>query len=219
MIRAGAVLFPLVGVIACAPTQTATTSRTPGAQPLPRTRAERSGYTETSTHADVVAFLDSLKAVAGPLAAGNIGTTSEGRTIPYVIASRPLFDSPEAARRSGRPIVYVQGNIHGGEVEGKEALQALLRDLVLEARPNALDSIILIAVPIYNADGNDAWGPQGRQRTEQNGPETVGLRPNADTLDLNGIDRWWGGTWLHGMDRWRYDRDEMRLVSPNAKGS
>ncbi len=181
---AAAIVFPLA-TIACAPPQTAQTSRTPAASSLPRTRAERSAYTETSTHADVVAFLDSLQAVAGPLRAGSVGTTAEGRSIPYVVASRPLFDSPESARRSGRPIVYVQGNIHGGEVEGKEALQALLRDLLVQPAPNVLDSLVLIAVPIYNADGNDRLDHQGRNRGSQNGPEMVGQRPNAQGLDLN----------------------------------
>ncbi|HET8770888.1 MAG TPA: M14 family metallopeptidase [Gemmatimonadaceae bacterium] len=151
-----------------------------------QTRAEVSGYTVTSSHADVVAFLDSLEARArGKFVRGVIGTTTEGRDLPYVIASRPLVHTPAEARATGKPIVYVQGNIHGGEVEGKEALQALLRDLVLEDGPNALDSIVLIAVPIYNADGNDNWGPQARQRGSQDGPERIGQRPNAAGLDLN----------------------------------
>jgi hypothetical protein len=149
------------------------------------TRAERSGYLETSRYADVIAFLDSLKARGAPYAFGSIGKTVEGREIPYVIASRPLVSTPRQARRSGKPIVYVQANIHAGEVEGKEALQALLRDLAFAKRPNVLDSIVLIAVPIYNADGNERVGPQERQRTEQNGPELVGQRPNAQGLDLN----------------------------------
>jgi hypothetical protein len=151
-----------------------------------RTRAERSGYTETSTYADVLEFLAALDTAApGRLLRGVIGTTVQGRTLPYVVASRPLVRTPLEARASGRPIVYVQGNIHGGEVEGKESLQALLRDLVLDARPNVLDSIVLIAVPIYNADGNEAWGPQERMRGSQNGPAQVGQRPNADQYDLN----------------------------------
>ncbi len=151
-----------------------------------QTRAERSNFTETSSYADVVAFLDSLGKVAGDrIHRGTIGNTVQGKPLPYVIASRPLVRTPAQARATGKPIVYVQGNIHGGEVEGKESMQALLRDLVLEARANALDSIILIAVPIYNADGNDQWGPQQRNRGAQNGPERVGLRPNADTFDLN----------------------------------
>ena len=152
---------------------------------LPRTRAERSNYTETSRYEDVVAFIDSLKRVGAPIVVGSIGTTSEGRSIPYVIASRPLVETPQAARALGRPIVYVQGNIHAGEVEGKEALQALVRDLVMQPGRNVLDSIVLVAVPIYNADGNERFADQARNRSEQNGPALVGQRPNAQGLDLN----------------------------------
>ena len=153
--------------------------------PSQQSRAERSKYTETSTHADVLAFLDSLQAKGASIVVGSIGTTTQGRDLPFVIASRPLVHSPADAKRLGRPVVYVQGNIHAGEVEGKEALQALLRDLVLSPRKNVLDSIVLIAVPIYNADGNEAFGPTARQRGAQNGPELVGQRPNAKMLDLN----------------------------------
>lgn len=153
--------------------------------PSQSTRAERSKYTETSTHADVVAFLDSLQAKGASIVVGSIGTTTQGRDLPFVIASRPLVHSPAEAKRLGRPIVYVQGNIHAGEVEGKEALQALLRDLVLSPKKNVLDSIVLIAVPIYNADGNEVFGPTARQRGSQNGPELVGQRANGKMLDLN----------------------------------
>jgi hypothetical protein len=150
------------------------------------TRAERSQYAETSSYDDVMQFLDSLQRVApGPLYRGALGRSVEGRVIPYMVAARPRVTSPAAARRSGRPIVYVQANIHAGEVEGKEAMQALLRDLVRDPRPNVLDSLVLLVVPIYNADGNERWGPQEQQRGSQNGPARVGQRPNADTLDLN----------------------------------
>lgn len=152
---------------------------------LPSTRAERSNYTETSRYADVVAFIDSLEKLGAPIVVGSIGKTTEGRDIPYLIASRPVVRTPEEARRLGRPVAYVQGNIHAGEVEGKEALQALLRDLVFERRRNVLDSVVLIAVPIYNADGNEAVGPQERNRPSQNGPQLVGGRASARELNLN----------------------------------
>jgi hypothetical protein len=93
--------------------------------------------------------------------------------------------TPEEARALGRPIVYVQGNIHAGEVEGKEALLALVRDLTNAKKPNALDSVVLIAVPIYNADGNERFAHQAENRGSQNGPEMVGVRANAQSLDLN----------------------------------
>jgi hypothetical protein len=152
---------------------------------LPRTRGERTEYRETSHYDDVVEFLRALEASGHHIALGEIGRTSEGRAIPYAIASRPLVTTPEAARRLGRPIVYVQGNIHAGEVEGKEALLMLLRDLTTAAGPNVLDSLVLVAVPIYNADGNERFAPQDRNRRAQNGPEMVGTRANAMGLDLN----------------------------------
>lgn len=153
--------------------------------PVPVTRAEASNYTQTSTYGDVTAFINTLRALNAPLAYGSIGTTTQGRAIPYLIASRPVVTTPEEARRLGRPIVYVNANIHAGEVEGKEALLALVRDLVFQKRPNVLDSVVLIAVPDYNADGNEAFAPEAVNRREQNGPPRVGTRANAQGLDLN----------------------------------
>lgn len=152
-----------------------------------QTAAERSGFTATSSHAEVVAFLDSLQRLGAGVRVGRLGTSPEGRIIPYVIASRPLVDGPAEAHRSGKPVVYVQGNIHGGEVEGKEAALMLLRDLTLGAAPvrGLLDSVVLIVVPVYNADGNDAFGPGTRNRPGQLGPDSAGRRPNGQGLDLN----------------------------------
>ena len=161
------------------------TPRTITPADYPRTRAELSHYQETSRYADVRQYLDSLRKIGAPLVIGSIGRTSEGREIPFVIASRPLVSTPSKARLLGRPIVYVQANIHAGEIEGKEAVLALLRDLSFSPKPNALDSIVLIAVPIYNADGNERFASQSVNRTEQNGPELVGVRANGQNLDLN----------------------------------
>jgi hypothetical protein len=151
---------------------------------LPRTRAERTSYAETSTYADVIGFIDSLQRAGVPMSRQELGRTTEGRVQPLLVLSRPQVTTPEQARALHRPIVYVQANIHAGEVEGKEALLALVRDLA-STRYNVLDSIVLIAIPIYNADGNERFKPQSVNRTEQNGPESVGQRPNAQMLDLN----------------------------------
>jgi len=157
------------------------------AAPLPAqlTRAERSGFKVTSSQADVVAFLDSLLSRGAGIRVGTLGTSAQGRRIPYAIASRPLVEGPADAHRSGKPVVVLQGNIHGGEVEGKEAAQMLLRDLTLGPLRALLDSLVIVFIPIYNTDGNDAFGPAARQRAGQNGPDTVGLRANGMGLDLN----------------------------------
>ena len=186
--RSAGVFFCCCFGIACSANPAPTPAQRPPLRPVVRralsTRPERTNFLETSTYADVIEFIDSLKNVNPPLAFGSIGKTVEGRDIPYIIASRPIVSTPAEAKALRRPIVYVQANIHAGEIEGKDALLALVRDLA-GPRRNVLDSIILIAVPIYNADGNERFAPQSVNRTEQNGPEMVGIRANAQGLDLN----------------------------------
>jgi zinc carboxypeptidase len=149
------------------------------------TRAERSGYRETSSYADVLSFLDSLQLRTRDLRVGTMGVSPEGRPIPYVIASRPLVTAPFQAQRSGKPVIYLQANIHAGEVEGKEVAQMLLRDLTVGQLRPLLDSLVLLVVPIYNIDGNERWGPGEKNRPGQNGPERVGQNTNGQWLNLN----------------------------------
>ncbi|MGD8494902.1 MAG: M14 family zinc carboxypeptidase [Gemmatimonadales bacterium] len=157
---------------------------TVAAQELPQTVPERTDYQRTSTTAEVGAFLDSLVAAGAPIAVGEMGRTAEGRPILFVVASDPTITSPREARRSGKLVVYLQANIHGGEVEGKEAVQQLLRELAGPRRA-LLDRLIILVAPVYNPDGNDAFGPGEQHRPEQDGPPEVGLRPDGLQLDLN----------------------------------
>ena len=150
----------------------------------PQTRAERTQYGETSTYTDVMAFVDALFERAS-VHVETLGTSSQGRALPLLVLSHPRVTTPAEARALGRPVVYVQANIHAGEVEGKEAVLALARDLSANAGANVLDHVVLIVVPIYNADGNEAFKSQSVNRAEQNGPEQVGQRPNGMGLDLN----------------------------------
>jgi murein tripeptide amidase MpaA len=150
-----------------------------------QTVPERTNYAQTSSHAEVLGFLDSLQRLGAGIRVGRLALSPQGRAVPYVIAAHPLVDGPAEAARSGKPVIYLQGNIHAGEVEGKEAALMLLRELTLGGLRPLLDSVILLVVPIYNADGNDAFGPQERNRPGQNGPASVGLRGNGQGLDLN----------------------------------
>lgn len=155
------------------------------AQVQPQTRAERTGYRETSRYADVIEFVEALEAAGAPVSVQYIGKSPEERKIPLVIASRPLPRDRQEARRQNKPIVCIQANIHAGEVEGKEASLMLLRDLSLSDDANLLDKLVLLVLPIYNIDGNEQFGPQSRHRRHQLGPELVGVRTNGQGLDLN----------------------------------
>jgi murein tripeptide amidase MpaA len=134
------------------------------------TRAERTGYRETSSYADVIGFLDSLASRTSAIRLDTLARSPGGRAVPYVVASRPLVRGPYDAARSGKPIVYLQANIHAGEVEGKEVAQMLLRDLTVGELSPLLDSLVLLVVPIYNVDGNEALAPADRNRPGRTAP-------------------------------------------------
>ncbi len=152
---------------------------------LPLTVAESSEFTKTASFDDVWEWIRRLQSLGAQMHVTTLGTTTEGRAMPLVIASRPLITTPEQAWASGKPILYLQGNIHGGEVEGKDALLMILRDLTLGEAKDLLDGVVLLVNPIYNADGNEKWGPVAQNRRSQDGPKQVGLRPNGMGLDLN----------------------------------
>ena len=69
------------------------------------TRAERTGYRETSTYADVLGFLDSLERAGAAMRVGALATSVEGRVVPWVLVSRPLVANPSEAHRSGKPVI------------------------------------------------------------------------------------------------------------------
>lgn len=161
------------------------------------TRAERSDYLETSRHAEVIEFLETVVRMDDRMSLTTFGFTNEARAIPLVTVAQGMADrSPAAIRESGKLVLYLQGNIHGGEVEGKEALQILLREIASGQHDSWFNDMILLVAPVYNADGNDAVGLNNRPG--QNGPAGgMGQRPNAQGLDLN--------------------RDHMKLNSPEAR--
>ncbi|MCH7945052.1 MAG: M14 family metallopeptidase, partial [Armatimonadetes bacterium] len=151
--------------------------------PWPVVHSERTNYEETSSYQHIVTFLDGLQRVTS-VQVSYVGSTEGGRKIPLVIAAKPPVSTPLEAKRTGKPVVYIQANIHGGEVEGKEAAQMILRDLYRDDSP-LLEQLIFVVVPIYNIDGNERWGDGLVNRRSQTGPGIVGMRTNDAGLDLN----------------------------------
>ncbi|MEJ2482722.1 MAG: M14 family zinc carboxypeptidase, partial [Gemmatimonadota bacterium] len=134
----------------------------------PRTRAERTGYEETSRFADVIAFMDSLALRRPDLDVRTFGVTEEGRRLPLVVFGAGAGASAEAIRNDDRIRILVLANIHAGEVAGKEAALVLARDLAAGRHDDWLESAIVMIAPIYNADGNERIGL--RNRPGQFGP-------------------------------------------------
>ena len=149
-----------------------------------RTRAETSNYEETSTNDDVTRVIEGLTAASSLVHTESFGKTEEGRDLPMLVIADPKVTTPAAAHRLGRPIVFVQANIHAGEVEGKEAVLKLARRMISGDLRALTRQLVFIIAPNYNADGNEKVSPANRPA--QNGPVNgVGTRENAKGLDLN----------------------------------
>ncbi|HVL67693.1 MAG TPA: M14 family metallopeptidase [Vicinamibacterales bacterium] len=161
-----------------------------------KTKPERTDFQETSRYDEVVAFMQAVaKAAPGKVHLTTFGETVEKRALPLAVVGAPGA-TPDAVRGTGKTRVYIQGNIHGGEVEGKESAQILLRELAQGRHDAWLKTTVLLVAPIYNADGNERFALNNRGR--QHGPlGGQGQRPNAQGLDLN--------------------RDHMKLDSPEAR--
>ncbi len=177
-----------------------TISLTQGALPdkkHPLTIAEASNYTATSRHADVMSFIRTLQSMTPFLKVEKLCTSPEGREVPLLIIGNPLPASPQDLHYDNRTVVYIQANIHAGEVEGKEASLMLVRDILLAEKMPYLDDLVILIAPIFNADGNEPISPENRRN--QVGPEQgVGVRYNGQNLDLN--------------------RDGMKMESPEIEG-
>ncbi|MBU0755381.1 MAG: M14 family metallopeptidase, partial [Planctomycetes bacterium] len=169
--------------------------------PLPAdrllTRAESSGFSETTRYEEIVEFLALLETHSDLIRVDTFGTTAEGRPLPLAVLGSPPPQNPDRVDRNNRILIFINANIHAGEVAGKEACLMLLREICLGSLQSLLDHTVLLVAPIYNADGNERIDP--RHRYWQKGPDRgVGIRPNAQSLDLN--------------------RDMMKLESPEAQG-
>jgi murein tripeptide amidase MpaA len=149
-----------------------------------QTRAEKTGYRETPTYEETLAYARRLAAASRWIRVTGFGQSGEGRLLPLVIAAKDGSFTPQSAKRAGKPVVLIQACIHAGEADGKDAGLALLRDIaVTKSLEHLLDRVVVLFIPIYNVDGHERRGPYNR--INQNGPAETGWRANATNLNLN----------------------------------
>jgi hypothetical protein len=146
------------------------------------TRAESSDFRATADAGETWRWLRRLASARDDMSIQTIGRSAGRRDIDMVIVSRVGFD-PHTVRESGKAILLVQACIHAGEVDGKDAMLLLLRDLAAGRRPQILDEAVILFVPILNVDGYAHFAPH--RRINQRGPREVGLHTNDQNLNLN----------------------------------
>jgi Zinc carboxypeptidase len=147
------------------------------------TAAELSNFERTSTFAEVLAVVDALERSSTLVHRETVLTSLEGKQVPLLVLADPPISSPAEARASQKLVVYMQGNIHGGEVEGKEASLIAMREILHGDKKHLLENQIILFLPVYNSDGNDQMSADSRPSQEMS-PLLAGQR-SAHGYDLN----------------------------------
>lgn len=202
-----------------------------------RTTAEATRYDTTGRYAEAVALCDALQAThAGRARCDRFGTSPEGRPMVALVASADGVLDPVSARAKGRPSIVLQGGIHAGEIDGKDAGFEVVREaLAGGAGREGLASTTLVFIPVLNVDGHERFGPC--KRPQQRGPRDCGWRTTAQNLNLNRdftkaeapetqallalLDAWDPVVYvdLHVTDGAKFRHDISLVVTPDVPGS
>ena len=149
------------------------------------TLAEQSNFRQTG-RIDEVERLSAEMARMWPDAVQSIeyGRSVQGRPMRALLVSRTGAVSAEQIRARKIPVLMLQGGIHPGESDGKDAGFIALRELLEgSAAGGVLARIAILFVPAFNTDGHERTGRWNRPN--QVGPEETGWRTTAQNLNLN----------------------------------
>ena len=155
------------------------------AQDALTTVSERSGFIKTGRYDETIALCAAFaERYPDAVRCFDFGTTPEGRPMKALVASRSGALTPASARERGIPVVLMQGGIHAGEVDGKDAGFLALREaLDGDAATGTLEQLVWVFVPVFNVDGHERFGAWNRPN--QRGPEEMGWRTTARNYNLN----------------------------------
>ena len=134
-----------------------------------QTTAETSGFTEYTTYSEMMDYMQAVQANSTDMRITVYGESYEGRELAMAIYSRPAIRRPWEALVSGKPIVLLAANVHGGERTLRESVLLMVREFATRGTVlnNLLDDLVVLIIPSVNPDGlmasprptrGNAWG-------------------------------------------------------------
>jgi hypothetical protein len=183
--RTTTLLGGAIFLLTLAPQQLALSASRAEARPALRTIAEQSRNQRTGRYDEIERLCPAYQQTwPRQVRCFEFGRTPEGRPMLALVASADGVLDAAAARRAQRPIVFMQGGIHAGESDGKDAGLFALREMLDgTAAPGALAATTLVFVPVFNVDGHERFGRWNRPN--QVGPQEMGWRTTAQNFNLN----------------------------------
>jgi murein tripeptide amidase MpaA len=149
------------------------------------TLAEQSNFRETG-RIEEVERLSAEMARTWPEAVQSFeyGRSVQGRPMRALVVSRTGARTAGEIRARKIPVLMLQGGIHPGESDGKDAGFIALRELLEgSAADGVLGKVAILFVPAFNTDGHERTGRWNRPN--QVGPQETGWRTTAQNLNLN----------------------------------
>lgn len=107
-----------------------------------RTVPERTDFTRTMSTLQLHEYIVQLKLASENVHVVSMFTSPLRKVAPAIVLATPRVTSPRQARESGKPVVFLMGNIHPPESEAAEALLMVARDLAAGPRRALLDNLI-----------------------------------------------------------------------------
>lgn len=153
-------------------------------QPTFETYYEKTGFKETPRYDKTIRFCKQLAQASPWVHYTRFGISGQGRELPLLIVDKKGNFEPSAVHNTHNAVILIQACIHAGEPDGKDAGLLLIRDMVINKKyAELLDNVTILFIPIFNVDGHERFNSYNR--INQNGPDEMGWRTNAQNLNLN----------------------------------
>jgi len=115
------------------------------------------GRTDFTSQDEMLAHLQAVRMRRPGVYLATLGTTPEGRQLPWMIFTAEGHTDLASIQGLDRPVVWLMGQQHGNEPAGGEAMLALVSALADGELAGLLDRVTVVVVPRMNPDGAAAF--------------------------------------------------------------
>jgi dipeptidyl-peptidase 4 len=189
-----------------------------GQAQAPRTGGEQANFERHTSHDEMMAYLHDVQSRTDRMRVRALTTTNQGRTLPLVLLGDPPVATPGSAFFSGKPLVFITGNVHGVERAGREGTLQLIRELALGGAGDLLDRVNVLIVPSLNPDGAENRTRTNSLGYDMNRDFIVAETPEITAIVEEVLTQWWPDVFVdvHNGGAYPYNLTYQATLHPGA---